>query len=385
MYVTRPLSQYLRSPELLSMPPEGPNSGYLVIQDEESETTTCFGLCKNGYLTDLPFPQNKNLTVMYTKLGTHGNAHAYSYEATFIPVLNQPLSSNRYYVIKAQGSHKGEAYACSREKDMAENCFSKVVRDVRPRPLDPNDTYQQFEIVRYKTKCCVRYSAKSVEPDGFPPHFLRISKGWTIFTKTPKTYELGEALGINTALRGRLPDFNSPLIVGKWYCPFVFVKEGNLKDQMKQSLFYEMTLERRWEKIFSCENSSSTQGNAVSVEAEVQREVVVVRGTEAVWDENKVDDGVVWFKRFVGEEVPIGLSSLIVDRMKWEEERGGWVREEKRKVRVERTEDFGGIGGGWSKFDCYVLVERFVLKRMDGAIALTYDFKHTHVITSKWE
>lgn len=101
MYVTRPLSQYLRSPELLSLPPEGPNSGYLVIKDEESETTTCFGLCKNRYLRDLPFPQNKNLTIIEESNDT---------DANFIPVINQPLSLNRYYVIKSKGSHKGYVY-----------------------------------------------------------------------------------------------------------------------------------------------------------------------------------------------------------------------------------------------------------------------------------
>ncbi|XP_058192040.1 uncharacterized protein LOC131309416 [Rhododendron vialii] len=66
MYVTRPLSHYLSSPESLSPSPEGPNSGYLVIQDEELETTTCFGLCKTRHPIDLPFPQNRNLTVVYS-------------------------------------------------------------------------------------------------------------------------------------------------------------------------------------------------------------------------------------------------------------------------------------------------------------------------------
>ncbi|KAH7835107.1 hypothetical protein Vadar_022941 [Vaccinium darrowii] len=384
MYVTRPLSQYLRSPESLSIPPEGPNSGYLVIQDEESETTTCFGLCKNRYLRDLPFPQNKNLTVRYSS-GVGENRHVSYYDANFIPVVNQPLSSNRYYVIEAHGSHKGEAYACSTEEDMTTCCFCNCIKDVYPRPLDPNDIYQQFVIVPSATACARgnQFTAKSIAADGFPPHFLR-RRAWEIYTKTPKTYELGEARGLNPALRARLPDFDCPLVVGKWYCPFMFVRDGNLGDQMKRSMFYEMVLERRWEKIFSCENSLSSQGNSVSVDTEVQREAVVVGGREAVWDENRVGDGVVWFSSGV-QEVNIGLSSLIVDRMKWEEERGGWVREEKRRVRVDRTEEFGGTGAGWSKFGCYVLVERFVLKRMDGSLVLTYDFKHTNEIRSKWE
>ncbi|KAH7843317.1 hypothetical protein Vadar_015116 [Vaccinium darrowii] len=349
MYVTRPLSQYLSSPELLSLPPEGPNSGYLVIQDEESVTTsTCFGLSKNRYLIDLPFPQNKNLTVDYSTTRSAasfqfsiamgpcsfefsiGRDVSYHDATLFIPVLNQPLSSNRYYAIKVHG--QGEAYAC----------FSDSVQDVYPRPLDPNGRYQQFEIVPCATGCGGggTFTAKSVAPDGFPPHFLRRS-GWKICTKTPKTYELGEALGINNALRACLPDFDSSLIVGKWYCPCMFIRDGSLRDQMKQSLFYEMTLERRWEKIFTSEKSFTNNRNSVYVETEVQREMVFVGG------------------------------------MKWEEARGGWVRGKERKVRVSRMEEFEGMDGGWTKFGCYVLVERFVLKRMDGSVVLTYDFKHT--------
>ena len=38
MYVTRPRSMYKKSPSVLSLlPPEGPNCGILVIQDEEAE------------------------------------------------------------------------------------------------------------------------------------------------------------------------------------------------------------------------------------------------------------------------------------------------------------------------------------------------------------
>ncbi|KAL7240555.1 hypothetical protein ACSBR2_006250 [Camellia fascicularis] len=172
------------------------------------------------------------------------------------------------------------------------------------------------------------------------------------------------------------------IVVGKWYCPFMFIKDGTLRDQMKKSMFYEMTLEQKWEQIFTCVNGYN-QGNVVFVDFAVQTEIVTVGGREAVWDENRVADGVIWFRSF---GVNIGLSSLIVDRMKWEQERGGWLGGEKRQVSVNKTEEYAGIGvGGWSRFGCYVLVERFVLKRMDRSVALTYDFKHTHVIRSKWE
>jgi hypothetical protein len=106
MYVTRPLSRYKKFPSELSLPPpEGPNSGILVILDEEAEATCCFGLCKSHGIKDLPFPQNKNLTLLYS-MGQHTD----SFYAALIPVLNHPLSFNRYYAIKTRGSHKG--YLC---------------------------------------------------------------------------------------------------------------------------------------------------------------------------------------------------------------------------------------------------------------------------------
>ncbi|CAK9157332.1 unnamed protein product [Ilex paraguariensis] len=393
MYVTRPLSHYISFPESLSLPPEGPNSGYLVIQDEESETYTCFGLCKDRFLADLPFPQNKDLTLRYSS-GAGENQSVSRDDVSFIPVLNLPLSSNRYYAIKPHGNHKGEAYASSREEDTVTCCFGLSSRDVKSRPLDPHDTYQQFEIALYET-CCNpngNFFAKSVAPDGFPPYILR-RKGWQVYGKTPKDYELGEASGLNSALRARLPEFNFPMsykssegvVVGKWYCPFVFIKDGPLRDQMKRSMFYEMTLEQRWEQIFASENNSS-EGNSVFVDFAVQTEVVLVAGKEAVWNERDVVDGAIWFTSFgnVGEGVSVGLRVEIVERMKWEQGRAGWVGGEDRLASVKRVEEFGGIGG-WRKFGCYVLVERFVLKRMDGSLVMTYDFKHTHHIKSKWE
>lgn len=105
MYVTRLLSQYKKYPESLSLPPEGPNSGYLVIEDEEAETYCCFGLCKSLYHKSLPFPQNKILTTHTTGV----NVDQFR-DIIFIPVLHQPLSRNRYYAIEPDrkfGEHKG--------------------------------------------------------------------------------------------------------------------------------------------------------------------------------------------------------------------------------------------------------------------------------------
>lgn len=386
--MTRPLSLYKKFPTELSLPPsEGPNSGILVVQDEEAEPTCCFGLFKSHEIRDVPFPQNKNLKIRYTT--SNGQSQQVSqFYATFIPVINQPLSSNRYYAIKTRGSHKGEAFANSKEEDKG-TCFCfNYVRDVPPKPLDPNDVNQQFEIFRKRG-----FVAKSVSPDGFPPKFLG-RRGWTVHTSTPRDFQLGDdAQGVDTTLRGRLPDFNFPLsykssqpvVVGKWYSPFMFIRDGStLEDQMRRSMYYEITLEQTWEQLFACERDNDSQGNAVVVDVVVQREVVSVAGREAM-DVNAVD-GVMWFRSFSeeGREISAGLSLEVVERMKWEQERFGWVGGEEKQVTLKRVEEFES-NGGWRKFGFYVLVERFVVKRMNGSLVLTYDFKHINQTRKKWE
>ncbi|XP_027360825.1 uncharacterized protein LOC113868976 [Abrus precatorius] len=381
MYMTRPLSMYKRNPAALSDPPPiGPNSGYLVIFDEEAQTYSCFGLCKDNSIEDLPFPQNKNLTINYSSDDE---------EALFVPVLNKPLSSNHYYVIRRTGKHQGQASTSSKEENMDTCLCCSYVRDVKPKPLDPSDDYQQVEIIKKN----YGFHAKSVAPDGIPPGLLR-EKGWTVYAQSPNNYHLGEALGSNDSLRAKFPDFNFPLsndcsksvVVGKWYCPFMFVKEGmTLKEQMKKSVFYELTLEQRWEKIFSKENGDNGKDHAVLVDVVVQTKSAKVVGREDVWDENGVDnDRVMWFKDVGSKTTSVGLSMEIVEGMKWEQEKVGWIGGRERQVRVERVEEFGGINS-WNKFGCYVLVESFVFKRMDRTLLLTCDYRHTHQIRCKWE
>ncbi|KAJ6429675.1 hypothetical protein OIU84_021138 [Salix udensis] len=393
MYVTRPLSLYKINPSALSSPPpEGPNSGILIIQDEEAQPTCCFGLFKSDQVEDLPFPQNKNLRVSYTTsrgAGKNRMNHTSINHVIFIPVLNQPLSSNQYYVIERRGRHKGEVHTNATEDDVAACCFGCCIPDMEPAPFDPKDVHQQFEIRR---RGWGGYFAKSAAQDGFPPGFLR-RKGWRVATSTARDFKLNEAPGLDRNLRDRLPDFHFPLsqtssasvVVGKWCCPFMFIKEGKLKDQLTASRYYEMTLEQRWEQFFTCENGLSG-GNSVIVDAVVQREVISVGGRELEPAERNVVDGIMWFRSSsnAGGEESVGLGLEIVDRMKWEQERAGWVGGDESYVTVKRVEEVGGIGG-WKKHGCYVLVERFVLRRMDGSLVLTYDFKHTHQIRSKWE
>ncbi|KAH0991215.1 hypothetical protein GBA52_002698 [Prunus armeniaca] len=67
-------------------------------------------------------------------------------------------------------------------------------------------------------------------------------KGREIYTSTPRDSDLGEAPSLDIALRARLPDFDFPLscrssnpvVVGKWYCRFVFIKDGTPKDEMSR-------------------------------------------------------------------------------------------------------------------------------------------------------
>uniref|UniRef100_A0A803QKF7 tryptophan synthase n=1 Tax=Cannabis sativa TaxID=3483 RepID=A0A803QKF7_CANSA len=166
---------YRKSPSTLEMkPPDGPYSGLLVITDEEadSQDMLCWGqwglcgICKRKSVKNLPFPQDKILSIVYTS----------EYHETtttnvwFIPVPDQPLSSNCYYVIRAKGRHKGKACTCSREGDIINCCFRDVLRDKKPKPLNFKNVYQQVKIYHHHGG---GFFAKSVAPDGVPPKFLR--------------------------------------------------------------------------------------------------------------------------------------------------------------------------------------------------------------------
>ncbi|KAL1807823.1 hypothetical protein ACET3Z_024813 [Daucus carota] len=83
------------------------------------------------------------------------------------------------------------------------------------------------------------------------------------------------------------------------------IKDGNLKSryQIENSMFYEMTLEQRWELIF--ERGNNDHDNVIMVEAVVQIEVVLVEGRDAAWDEKNVVDNTILFTTYGsrGEEV----------------------------------------------------------------------------------
>ncbi|CAN0929883.1 hypothetical protein LINGRAHAP2_LOCUS37316 [Linum grandiflorum] len=102
-------------------------------------------------------------------------------------------------------------------------------------------------------------------------------------------------------------------------------------------------------------------------------------------------DGVVWFKsgnKNVGlsnVNKNVGLGELIVERMEWEEERVGWRKDNDGIVRVKKVEEFKGGMKIRKRFGYFVLVERFVLRRMDESFVMSYEFKHLHQFRTKWE
>lgn len=111
MYVTRPLSLYRDSPSVSMPPPEGPNSGILVIQDQEENAELrssrwCGLFKKKESVKTAPFPQNKILQLTHSAEAGEFE-YSESVYAVMIPVLNQPLSSNQYYIINARGNRKG--------------------------------------------------------------------------------------------------------------------------------------------------------------------------------------------------------------------------------------------------------------------------------------
>ena len=108
-------------------------------------------------------------------------------------------------------------------------------------------------------------------------------KRWCIRTRKAKNNKLAEALGLDSDLRARIADTSIQIScksseavkVGMWYCPFIFIKDRTLAYQMKKSMYYEMTLEQRWEQIFECKNNS-VNCNAVMITAPVQKEVCLL-------------------------------------------------------------------------------------------------------------
>ncbi|WVZ49642.1 hypothetical protein U9M48_000982 [Paspalum notatum var. saurae] len=119
-------------------------------------------------------------------------------------------------------------------------------------------------------------------------------------------------------------------------------------------------------------------------------------GTDAVQPQGDGNGGVMWFRPPAAGTTAVGgvgLDMVLWERMRWEVGKGGWVAaagsngggdELERIERVERRDGGAGGLGQWSKFACYLLVERFVLRRTDCSVALVCEFRFTNKIRSKW-
>lgn len=122
-----------------------------------------------------------------------------------------------------------------------------------------------------------------------------------------------------------------------------------------------MTLEQRWELVFSFQKNYvfDHQGNSVQVDALVEKEQVFIYGHEAAQSINNVINGVIWFTGYDSgsRQVSVGLREEVIGRMKWEQERFGWVGGEERQVKINRIENFDESLRSWSELKCYVLVE----------------------------
>nr|AFK45073.1 unknown [Lotus japonicus] len=70
--------------------------------------------------------------------------------------------------------------------------------------------------------------------------------------------------------------------------------------------------------------------------------------------------------------------------MRWVEEQGGWAHGH-GKERMVRVREEVRSQTQWVRFGCYVLVESFCLRTLDGKLVLRYDFRHPHHVKFKWE
>lgn len=410
MYVTRGLSLYRKDPSSLSIRPPvyAPNTGVLVITDEETEEqdSYCWGMCEYKRIKTLPFPQNKILKIVHPSEYQKPTVT----KVWFLPVVGEPLSAHRYYIIRAKGQYKGKACTSSKRADMLACCYVEYVNDLKPRPLDYRDIYQQFEIRRYHGG---GFYAKSVAYDGIPPKFLR-KKGWEVRASRWIRGQIKDALGLDETVQASLPppptfplppqNQNAAVVIGRWYSPFVFIREeAKLWRHMKKSLFYEITLEQYWEEIFLKENEGGGEGDAIVVDTMVKTEEALIYGMEPVIEVNPVlgflcfmasNDGGGGLDASstsvkLGRRVRLGLSLVVFEAMRGIQIERGWMENQEVDVRVERIEEVRsrrrGNNGEWRRFGCYVLVESFLVRRMDGVLILKYNFRHAHKIQCKWD
>ncbi|GMH20686.1 hypothetical protein Nepgr_022527 [Nepenthes gracilis] len=232
------------------------------------------------------------------------------------------------------------------------------------------------------------FYAKSASCESIPPAFLR-RKGWQLHSSCSICWgstRLSDPTYYNTRA----------VVVGRWHRPFLFINEAaKLKRHMEKSLFYEVTLQQSWQEIYSHENESGGEENVVRVRATVKREEPLFYGVEVVKDWGCLGDGWASFKGSSnwndGRGVKLGLSLAVVENMRGIEEERRWIdgdggcRGGSRDEVDKRVEQGRRIDYGWRRFGCFVLVESFLVRRMNWILIMKYNFRHSHKVQGRWD
>ncbi|GLJ27601.1 hypothetical protein SUGI_0541570 [Cryptomeria japonica] len=152
--------------------------------------------------------------------------------------------------------------------------------------------------------------------------------------------------GENTELRAQFPPFDFSLqekgplvvIVGEWYCPFIFINElgtrlEDVKIQLMECPFYKMDLEKFWEEMYSIQGMTKKD---VHVDQTLKVEEGLLFG-EVETEDIRDNEGSVLFKS-VGRQQASGviLSWLIIAKMRADQDTYG-LDQKGRFVRVKKS------------------------------------------------
>ncbi|KAF8697418.1 hypothetical protein HU200_036018 [Digitaria exilis] len=188
---------------------------------------------------------------------------------------------------------------------------------------------------------------------------------WKVYDheSNKKIVDLGVAPGLDVSRRlAYVPLGAGKAGVGKWYCPFFLVEEHGVtrRDPMGRGAFYEVVLEQRWEPMHGDAVRHGDDSSKLAMK-------VLIGGSIEVRSEDALSSlqgaTYMWFVAATGQKV--GVCTMVCERMLWEVTKAGWVDEEKDAGRVAH--------------ESMVLVERFVVKRMDGSVVVAIDFVHLNV------
>lgn len=124
----------------------------------------------------------------------------------------------------------------------------------------------------------------------------------------------------------------------------------------------------------------------VVVNACVRKLITLIYGMEAEKQDTTRNDGdrFIWFraKARYRKKATVGLSRVIYEKLSWVQESRGWFDGGVEDFRAEGESEIRSENG-WRRFGCYVLVESFVFRRMDGSLLINFNFKNSHRIQCK--